>query len=65
MWMDRARSESLWNHTAVLQALIANVNRDPKSAPFEPSDFHPFARERDRMANVIPGDITCLKVFLQ
>lgn len=31
-----------WDHTAHLLAMIANANRDPRSAAFHPRDFHPY-----------------------
>ena len=42
--MVEGRNSEAWNHTSVIMALIANVNRDPKKRrPFKPKDFNPYA----------------------
>lgn len=43
--MAEARQKSEWQRMSALMALIANVNRDPKHAPFKPEDFNPYARD--------------------
>lgn len=43
--MDDARSSQLWNHTASMMALMANLQRTRKSQKLhEPSEFHPHLR---------------------
>jgi len=45
-----------WAHTALICALIANANRDPKKhRPFKPDDFNPHA-DRPRQGDVIEVD---------
>ena len=57
--MAEGRSESLWSHTSVMLAMIANVNRDPKkTSAFKPDDFNPHARKKDVR---LPGNIRMLK----
>lgn len=40
----------LWNHTASLMALHANLNRDPKRTPqpYKPETFIPYTQERKK-----------------
>lgn len=42
--MAEARQSSLWDHTATLWALTAEINRDEKERPkpFTPLDVHPY-----------------------
>lgn len=42
--MSRGRATQHWDHTSVLWALIANVNRDDKlkPEPYSPYDIHPY-----------------------
>ncbi len=45
--MADARSRGDWAHTAMLCALIANVNRDPKKGrPYKPADFDPHSQRK-------------------
>lgn len=41
--MAEARQSDEWNRTALLAAILANTNRDPKKRPrpYEIQDFHP------------------------
>lgn len=59
--MADARGRLEWAQTSMLLALIANVNRDPKSPAFQPSEFNPY--ERRQKAGTV--GIDALKVFLQ
>lgn len=44
--MAEGKVTEAWNHTAHVMTLLANLNRDPKKTkPFEPSQFHPYARQ--------------------
>jgi hypothetical protein len=45
--MATARVKMLWDHTAMLVWITAEVNRDRKkrSRPYKPSDFYPFRRK--------------------
>lgn len=54
--MSEARQRESWDHTAALEALIYNCNRDPKKgSPAKPGDFHPFiARGRPSKASKNP-----------
>ena len=64
MWVAEARQRDLWNHTASVMALIANVNRDPKkSRPAKPNDFHPLRKSPTHPTNHRPPvtDISVLK----
>lgn len=40
-----ASQRSAWNHTAMICATIANVNRKPGSAAIDPRVFHPLEKE--------------------
>lgn len=64
VWMADGRRIELWNQTAQLAALIANVNRDPKKQPepFSPSDWHPYFVKPKR--DPIKAPITALKVLI-
>ena len=42
--MAEARQQAEWQRVSALMALLANVNRDPKHAPFKPADFNPYAK---------------------
>ena len=55
-----------WNHTAALQAMLANVHRDPKKGRLlQPADFHPLLRAKRQRgaatASPPKGDIQMLK----
>lgn len=52
--MANGRSRSLWDHTSHLMALIANVNRDPKKKPIDPSVFNPHPEAAVKKAGVGP-----------
>lgn len=47
-----ARQTSTWWHTASLQALLANVNRQPHKPPYSPYDFHPYATKPKRELSI-------------
>lgn len=40
----------LWNHTASLMAMHANINRDSKRTPqpYKPADFNPHTQEKKK-----------------
>lgn len=62
--MSQSRQKDAWNHTADLLAMLANINRDPKtSRARQRADFHPLpdAKQRRAKAPPIKGDITMLK----
>ena len=40
--MARGRMREAWDHTSMLLALIANVNRAPESSAVSAAYFHPF-----------------------
>jgi len=40
--MAEGKQRDLWNHTAQVTSILANVNRGPKTKPFHLHDFHPF-----------------------
>lgn len=44
--MADGRSSDLWNHTAAMMALTANINRDKKTRPFRPATFHPYLSKK-------------------
>lgn len=51
--MAEGHHRDVWQHTASIMALIANVNRDPKKGrPFKPSDFNPYVSKK-RCTDVI------------
>jgi hypothetical protein len=51
--MAEGHGQERWAHTALICALIANANRDPKKhRPFKPADFNPYA-DRSRHGDVI------------
>jgi hypothetical protein len=54
-----------WNHTAALQAMLANVHRDPKKGRlFRPAEFHPMVKARNaRTGPPLQGDIQMLKTL--
>ena len=59
-WMARGRASRLWDHTASLLAMTANVHRDPKrSRTHRPVDFHPF--EKRRRGGMSPAALRKLK----
>lgn len=64
MVMADARQEAEYARTAMILAMMANVNRDPKRNPkaFQPSDFMP----RKGVEKHHPkGGIDALKVFVK
>lgn len=50
--MLRGHFEAAWSHTAALLALTAEINRDreQRSEPFTPKDFHPLHAQDDSAA---------------
>mgnify|MGYP001001001298 CR=1 FL=1 len=47
--MDDGRSRQLWDHTASLMALMANLQRVRRTQKvIAPADFHPHMRKADR-----------------
>jgi len=42
-----ARQSAMWDHTASIMALLANVNSG-KGKRFEPGDFHPFTTQSNQ-----------------
>lgn len=57
----------IWGPMSLLVALTHNVHRDPKKTKAKnPDDFNPYATQdkRKRKGDVIPGDITALKLLL-
>ncbi len=41
--MAEGRGQEHWQHTSVILAMLANVNRDPKKTrAFKPADFDPY-----------------------
>ncbi len=52
-----------WQRTASLEALLANLHRDPRRrGPATPGDFDPFARRDARDDTTpMPADITVLR----
>ena len=60
--MAESRQQDAWNHTAVLLAMLANVNRDPKkSRAYKPADFHPIQVTKRPAGPPLKGDIGMLK----
>ena len=60
--MSEGRGRAQWAHTAAILALIANVNRNPKThGPFESKDFNPY--QLDEKSETIPqtNDLSILK----
>jgi hypothetical protein len=55
--MYQGRATSDWDHTSVLWALIANVNRDEKQKPepYTPYDIHPYRQQEQRRADEVSG----------
>jgi len=54
--MAEGQGRERWAHTALISALLANANRDPKKhRPFRPADFNPHA-DRSRHGDVIEVD---------
>lgn len=48
VWMSEGAQQERWSRTSAEMALLANTVRDPKKTkPFTPSDFDPFAKERE------------------
>lgn len=64
--MAEGRRKDAWAHTSALLALIANAHRDPKKTrPFEPDDFHPYAKRASDGPKPVQADLTVLKaVFI-
>lgn len=61
--VDAANAKRIdqWDHTSQILSLIHNINRDPKSSPSQPEDWHPFRRNRKRRrrpSNYTAGRIT-------
>jgi hypothetical protein len=54
-----------WNHTAALEATLANIHRDPKKGRMlQPVDFHPLLKTRiARSGPPLKGDIQMLKTL--
>lgn len=48
--MAEGREEREWSRTAVLLALVANVNRDTKKRPkpYTPDEFNPYSKKNRR-----------------
>jgi hypothetical protein len=42
-----ARHSMMWDHTASIMALLANVNA-PKGKKFQPGDFHPYTTKSNQ-----------------
>ena len=61
--MAESRVEQAWNHTAEIEALLANINRDPKrrTEAWTAADFHPFTARRKRSDAPLSADITVLR----
>lgn len=54
----------MWDHTAAVLALLANVNRDPKKKPkaYDIADFHPYRKVRRKVAT--KEDLTQIRAAL-
>jgi hypothetical protein len=64
--MANARMREQWNHTSVMLAMTASINRDVKRRPepFTAAEFNPYESRRKTMP--IPADITVLRdVFVR
>lgn len=60
--MARERVRQSWNHTSMILAMLANVNRDPKKGrALRPADFHPMREKPAAKPAVLKGDIRMLK----
>ncbi|MGD8453661.1 MAG: hypothetical protein PVJ57_17755 [Phycisphaerae bacterium] len=46
--MAEARSRGEWARASALMMTVANCHRGPKTRPFEPSDFDPYAKSDER-----------------
>ena len=57
--MAEGRNRAAWARTATILALIANVNRDPKTPAFKPDQFDPYTPSRP--APVTDAPITVLR----
>lgn len=58
--MARGRGRDLWWHTATLQALILEKNRDPEKrrTPFTALEFHPFYRRGPERRRKTKAEVT-------
>jgi hypothetical protein len=62
--MAEGRIRESWNHTSVVLAMLANVNRDPrKGRALRPADFHPMQKAAPEKPAVLKGDIRLLKTI--
>lgn len=50
VWMVEEQQDNLWDHTASIMAIIAEVNRDKKKnpTPFTAARFHPRKAKQKR-----------------
>lgn len=48
--MAEGKSKSLWAHTSLIMALLAELHRDPKerTRPFSPADFNPHVDKQEK-----------------
>lgn len=53
--MAEARARGEWARMSALITMVANCHRDPKSKPFEPSDFDPYAKSDIREVSRLAG----------
>ena len=66
--MSQAKETQAWDRTALLWALLANVNRDPQkqATPFSPGDVHPYRTAEDyKPKQPQIGDLSGLKAMFE
>ncbi len=59
--MTESRQREMWNHTSVILAMLANVNRPKRIRAFKPVDFHPMPVRGHTQERPLRGDIQMLK----
>lgn len=62
--MAEGRQRDAWDRTSEILSLLFNAHKAAGVSGTTSNEWHPLRTRREKEADVIPGDITVLKVFL-